>query len=335
MDMTFKTKLPGTMVQNERFIQYLGLLLFAQLKEKEEFLEGPVWRLYLKLKQICQLVCSDTISERQKTELEELIHGFMDIRIALHMKWKSLQKKNKNQMDLSIYDHIGNLNSTVDWPNIKPKHTFLVCYPMIMEEIGSLAHGTTLRKESKNGKLKKVVKNANTMKNVTKTIMNNENYVQARFESEGLFSEPVLAIGKNSVLDLECPLQRYIEENSFLSNTLADEITVKNTFYCVKNSHSVLIYNQKKKEGFELGIMKKFAVRNTASNEQDVVVIYQKSQLTYMPKFDIYMVTMSEQFGHIKITDVADRYPIYPCNVKSNSECPELYVSLRSVPYLE
>ena len=80
------------MVQNERFIQYLGLLLFVRLKEKEEFLECPVWRLYLKLKQICQLVCSDTISERQKTELEDLIHSFIDIRIALHMKWKSHQK---------------------------------------------------------------------------------------------------------------------------------------------------------------------------------------------------------------------------------------------------
>jgi hypothetical protein len=323
------------MVQNERFIQYLGLLLFTRLKEKENFLECPVWKLYLKLKQICQLVCSDTISERQKTELEELIHSFIDIRIALHMKWKSLQKKNKTPMDLSIYDHIGNLFSTVAWPNIKPKHTFLVCYPMIMKEIGSLAHGTTLRKESKNGKLKKVVQKANTMKNVTKTIMNNENYVQARFVSKGLFSEPNLSIGKNSVLDPECPLQCYIVENSFLSCTLADEITYKNTYYCVKNSHSVLIYNRKKREGFELGIMKKFVIMNTALNQEDIVVIYQKSQLTYIPNFDIYRVTTSKQFGHIKITDVADRYPIYPCNVKSKSECPELYISLRSLPYVE
>ena len=103
--------------------------------------------------------------------------------------------------------------------------------------------------------------------------MNNENYVQARFLSKGLFSEPNVSIGKNSVLDPESPLQCYIMENSFLSCALADEITYKNTFYCVKNSHSVLIYNRKKKEGFELAIMKKFVIVNTELNKQEIVVI--------------------------------------------------------------
>ena len=69
----------------------------------------------------------------------------------------SQRSTNGNEdIDLSCYDCLGDLSTLIQWPELKPKHTFLLCYGHIIREGGSLAHSSTLRPESKNGKLKVV-----------------------------------------------------------------------------------------------------------------------------------------------------------------------------------
>ena len=142
------------MTQNQRFIQYLSLLLLSELKGNEEFLQSAVWQLYLKVKRICELVCADKISEKQVKELEMEIGAYIDIRIAL----KNIDKdegENVDQQNTGTSDELGALETSVVWSELKPKHVFLMSYPMIIRKAGSLAHQSSLRPESKNGDLKK------------------------------------------------------------------------------------------------------------------------------------------------------------------------------------
>ena len=142
------------MTQNQRLIQYLSLLLLSELKGNEDFLQSAVWKLYLKVKRICELVCADKISEKQVKELEVEIGVYIDIRIALKNIDKD-EEGNIEQQNTGTAEELGELETSVVWSELKPKHVFLMSYPMIIRKAGSLAHQSSLRPESKNGDLKK------------------------------------------------------------------------------------------------------------------------------------------------------------------------------------
>ena len=71
------------MTQNARFIQFLSLLLFDELNENPTFLNSAVWKLYLLVKRICEIVCSARLSEDQVNELHDVVRKYLDIRIKL------------------------------------------------------------------------------------------------------------------------------------------------------------------------------------------------------------------------------------------------------------
>ena len=71
------------MTQNARFIQFLGLLVFDELNENPTFLNSAVWKLYLLVKRICEIVCSARLSEDQVNELHDVVKKYLDIRIKL------------------------------------------------------------------------------------------------------------------------------------------------------------------------------------------------------------------------------------------------------------
>ena len=71
------------MTQNARFIQFLGLLVFDELNENPTFLNSAVWKLYLLVKRICEIVCSARLSEDQVNELNDVVRKYLDMRIKL------------------------------------------------------------------------------------------------------------------------------------------------------------------------------------------------------------------------------------------------------------
>ena len=88
---SFKVKLPGTMSQNRIFIQYLSLLLYHELSQNPEFLKTVIWKIYLNIKRISELVCSHLLSESQVVELEKLIREYVDLRISIKTPKKSIE----------------------------------------------------------------------------------------------------------------------------------------------------------------------------------------------------------------------------------------------------
>ena len=143
-DDSFKEKLPGTMSQNKCFIRYLSLLLHEELKKHSEFTNSEVWNLYLRIKNISELVCSKALSETQLMELSSEIKSYLDIRIALHMTTKKV-----NKVDANFFQNLGDLSSKMIWPRVKPKHCSLLMYEDTIREIGLLEHCHTLGDECK------------------------------------------------------------------------------------------------------------------------------------------------------------------------------------------
>ena len=137
-------------------------------------METAIWRLYLHIKRISELICAETLSENQLIDLDHEISMYLDLRIALKIETEKVFHKEK-KTDTTQFEHLGDLTSKVQWPVIKPKHTFLLSYVQIIKEVGSLVHGSTLRLESKNGALKRRARQSNNYKNITATILRSEN----------------------------------------------------------------------------------------------------------------------------------------------------------------
>ena len=102
-----------------------------------------MWRLYLQIKRISELVCAETLSENQLKKLDNEISMYVDLRIALKIETEGLSDQ-AEEVDMTVYDHLGDLSSKVQWSVIKPKHTFLLSYVSIIREVGAIVHGSTL-----------------------------------------------------------------------------------------------------------------------------------------------------------------------------------------------
>ena len=97
-------------------------------------MESAVWRLYLHIKRISELICAETLSENQLIDLDHEISMYLDLRIALKIETEQLSEKEK-KVDAAQFEHLGDLTSKVQWPVVKPKHTFLLSYVQIIIQI--------------------------------------------------------------------------------------------------------------------------------------------------------------------------------------------------------
>ena len=110
---SFANKLPGTIAQNCKWIQYLSLMLFPELEKDETFLKSKYWRLFLLLKNLCEFLLAPKLSDFQVEQQTKLLHEYLEIR-------------------LSLIDED-------DVCPISPKHLFATHYDEIIRSVGCLA----------------------------------------------------------------------------------------------------------------------------------------------------------------------------------------------------
>ena len=116
---SFKSKLPGSICQNSKFIQYLPVMMYEELSRHSEFVKSKQWKLYTMLKELCEYFNSPELSDFQINLQTQLLHEYLDLRISL---------KNEDEMG-----------------PISPKHTFSVHYEEIIRTVGCLIHMHTNR----------------------------------------------------------------------------------------------------------------------------------------------------------------------------------------------
>ena len=164
------------------------------------------------------------------------------------------------------------------------------------------------------------------------TILRSENELQAAASYlAGSLWDPDLTIGKQSVLDIDCPLQHYITTNfSAITNIFADTIEFKGTCYSIFNYHSILMTGE---DDFEVGIIKKIVICSKEAKYK-ITIIFQKATKTYLPQLGLYQVLPCDEISHICISKLANYYPVYLYSIKKSYNFPELYLTLRTSPLI-
>ena len=299
------------MSQNEILIQYLSLVLYEELTKEsaKRFLESKAWSLYLYIKRFCILVNADKLSEGQVRELQDVIHELLQTRLDLV---SGKEKKTRRKHEFA-------------W--VLPKHVFLLQYPIIIRHAGVLKQYSTIRKESKNGELKRMAKVGNNKKNTLATLLNVDNRLQATSTYEGKFSEEPLTIAEFCP-EPDRPVKDYITRvwgNS--SYEIANVIEFNGIKYTNRYQHSVLVYTKDKKD-FAVGVIRQLVAMS--HGEPTAYVVFEKTHKKLIDKLDVYEVTMKGKFGHAKITDLAHYKPSYLYQTQN-----KFLMTLYCMPYLK
>ncbi|XP_065683520.1 uncharacterized protein LOC124813803 [Hydra vulgaris] len=139
-------KLSGHAVQNWVFLRLFPLFIGIYITDFED----PVWLLYLKLKEIVEIICSPKIDIQHIAYLQVSINGYLSSRKELFPSKKLL-----------------------------PKHHYLSHYPQLILRYGPLMRVFTLRFEQKHSYFKKCARNFNNYKHVCKTLTETHQLLQS------------------------------------------------------------------------------------------------------------------------------------------------------------
>ena len=314
-----QTGLPGTMSQIEVFIQYLPLVLYEELTKESatRFLESQQWSLYLYIKRFFSLVLADRLSEGQVQELEVITLEMLETRIKLTTRLtKPANNSRTKQRKLRKHEF--------SW--LRPKHVFLLQYASIIRHAGVLKQYSTIRKESKNGELKRMAKVGNNKKNSLATLLNVENKLQAATSYDGKFGEEPLTIVE-LCLEPDDSVTNYMkgvwEDSS--SFTHANRICYKGIDYSNQNHQVVLVHIKDKKE-FSVGVIRQLLTMS----DGEPTVVFEETDTKLVPNLDVYEVTMKGKLGHAKISDLAHYYPRFLYETRN-----KFLMTLMCMPYLK
>ena len=144
-------RLPGNASQNWCMLRFFSLLVYDKVKDYDNL----VWCLYLKLREIVEIVCSPSILICDTVYLKHLVEWYVEHRVKMF--------------------------SNVP---LRPKHHFLLHYPGLIVKFGPLIKAWTMRFESKHSYFKNVVFSCGNSVNLTKTL----SYYHQAFQSTLLHS---------------------------------------------------------------------------------------------------------------------------------------------------
>ena len=117
------------------------------------------------------------------------------------------------------------------------------------------------------------------------------------------------------------------------ANAFADNITYKGTNYTTKNHHCVLLHTEGRKN-FEIGVIRKFIFSSQFEDERDILIVYEKTNMKGKEDFGLYSVNLVNELSHVNIKDLACYFPIYLFSLNNVKGVPKLYMSLKTMPFL-
>lgn len=153
-EVNLKQKLSGHAVQNWNMLRFLPVFVFGKVLD----LDDPVWQQVLMLSEIVQLICTPAISLPMIMRLKDLIEDYLLGRLELF-----------------------------PFCSLRPKHHFLAHYPYLIMQFGPLIRVWTMRCESKHGYFRKCARNCQNFKNITSTLAERHQLLQAYKASGCLF----------------------------------------------------------------------------------------------------------------------------------------------------
>ncbi|XP_030833875.1 uncharacterized protein LOC764597 isoform X1 [Strongylocentrotus purpuratus] len=195
-------KIGGQAVENWYFLRFFPMIVFSFVSDPE----NPVWELMLKLKSIVEIVVSPMIDHSELAYLKVLVEEYLEDRRRLFPDKR-----------------------------LRPKHHFLSHYPWLILKFGPLTRVWTLRFESKHVFFKRCVRYSSNFKNVTATLTERHQLMQAYFCDGQLFPDSVKA-DRGTEFDpslYATNIQRAVHSRPILQQNCeaSDEVTVFGTRY--------------------------------------------------------------------------------------------------------
>ena len=151
-------KVSGHAVQVWVFLRFIPLLIGHKIQDTSD----DVWQLVLLLRQMVELICAPVASDETVAVMKDCIEEYIENRLHCFPEHK-----------------------------LKPKHHFVTHYPNLTLQCGPLIRLWTLRFESKHSFLKKCARSSLNFKNITKTLAEKHQLLQAFYSSGTLFGDAV------------------------------------------------------------------------------------------------------------------------------------------------
>jgi len=151
-------KVMGHAVQLWTLLRYLPFLIGVKILNTDD----GVWRMIVLLRRVVELVCCPVVTNDIVSEMNDAIDDYITLRLQC------------------FPDH-----------KLRPKHHYIAHYPDLTLQCGPLIRLWTLRFESKHSYFKKVIRSAQNFKNVTYTMSNKHQLLQAMYTTGSLFPQAV------------------------------------------------------------------------------------------------------------------------------------------------
>ena len=151
-------KVSGHAVQMWTFLRFIPLLIGHKIIDTDD----DVWRLILLLRDVVELVCAPVATLERVAYMKDSIEEYIECRVKLFPK-----------------------------SNLKPKHHFIMHYPDLTLQCGPLIRLWTMRFEGKHSYFKNCARAAKNFKNITQTLSDKHQLLQAFYSSGSLFGQSV------------------------------------------------------------------------------------------------------------------------------------------------
>ena len=241
-------------------------------------------RMIIKLQEVAEIVTAPKLTlDEIELDMTEIIETYLDMRISAI--------------------------SSLDMPNVRPKHHFLGHYADCFKNFGPLISVWAMRMESKHTYFKSVLRASKNFKNVAKTCAARHELAQVCHRYYGLFPVNKLDIPANSA-----PLESYLSTTSDLhihqaAQFLQKDCLILRNFKIFGTLYSPGTIVIMKKES--LGVLKIGLVR---------VIGYQNNQVLFgcstfiamQSRYNYYVTTEElDTFEIISYDELQDYYPLF------------------------
>ena len=269
-------KLCGHAIQIWNFVRFFPILVGHFITN----VNNKAWQLFLTLKKLIDYVCKPSYTK-------------LDIVL----------------MNDAIVDYFS-LRPSVISGNLKPKHHFITHYPHLTLQCGPLINLWTMRFESKHSYFKQCIRSSRNFINVTKSLAEKHQYLQAYYSTGSLFHLKIAEVKESLPFDQtlysDNVTSSFIRANIILNTTscfTCKSIIYQNISY---NIGSIVIFDEVFPQNLKCGIIKLIVV-----DDNRVVLVLEMLLAKYLPDFGIFTLEYSDiQYRAVNIENLRDKYPL-------------------------
>jgi len=268
-------KLAGNASQNWCLLRLLPFHIGQHILNP---ISNDVWQLCLKLRQIVDRVCAPKISKAEVACLRVLIEEYLTDRVSL-------------------------------FPDIplKPKHHYLLHYPQMILNFGPLIKVWTLRFESKHSYFKECVRKIHNFKNLTQTLAERHQLLQAYLLSGSLFPSEIQPTVENDFFPetYNTQIQECTRNLNFSTGTttVAQVVKYKGTVY---KAGMCVALEAESEQSILFGLVKLILVHEN----QKVWIVAEKCLGNYLIDLGLYALELQGNYVCKNIDALADYHPV-------------------------